>query len=113
MFPGINPRDAAKVMKRMGIQQQEIDATEVIIKTLDKELVISNPQVSKINMMGQETFQVIGDVTEREISSEPEIKEEDITTVMEQAKVSREEAKKAISEAHGDLAQAILDLNNS
>ena len=110
MFPGINPRQAAKMMKRMGIQQQEIDATEVIIKTPEKELVISQPQVAKVNMMGQETFQIVGEVTERELSSEPEINEDDIKTVMEQTNVSKEEAEKAIKEANGDLAKAILDL---
>ena len=110
MFPGINPRQAAKMMKRMGIQQQEIDATEVIIKTPEKELIISNPQVSKVNMMGQETFQIIGDVTEKEISASPEINEDDIKTVIEQANVTKEEAEKAITEAKGDLAKAILNL---
>jgi nascent polypeptide-associated complex subunit alpha len=110
MFPGINPRDAAKVMKRMGIQQQEIEATEVIIRTPDKELVISNPQVSKINMMGQETFQVIGEVTEKALTSEPDINEDDIKTVMEQASVSQDVAEQAIKDAGGDLAKAILDL---
>ena len=110
VFPGINPRQAAKMMKRMGIQQQDIDATEVIIRTPEKELVISNPQVSKVNMMGQETFQVIGDVREKVIETEPEINEEDIKTVMEQAKVTKEQARAAIKAAQGDLAKAILDL---
>jgi len=110
MIPGINKRQAAQMMRRMGIQQEEIDATEVIIKTPEKELIISNPQVAKVNLMGQETFQIIGEVTERALSSEPDINEEDIKTVMEQAQASEEEAKEAIKNAHGDLAQAILDL---
>lgn len=70
MIPGINPRDMQKAMKRLGITQQEIEATEVIIKTADAELVIHNPQVSKVNMMGQETFQIVGRVEERPLSSE-------------------------------------------
>lgn len=110
MIPGMNPRKMAQMMKRMGISQQEIDATEVIIKMLDKELVISNPQVSKVNMMGQETFQIIGNVEERAISSEPDISEEDIKTVMEQTGASEKEAKKAIERNNGDLAAAILEL---
>jgi nascent polypeptide-associated complex subunit alpha len=110
MIPGINKRQAAQMMRRMGIQQEEIDATEVIIKTPEKELIISNPQVAKVNLMGQETFQIIGQVTERNLSSEPDINEEDIKTVMEQAGVTTETAKDAIINAHGDLAQAILSL---
>lgn len=110
MMPGMNPRKMAQMMKRMGIQQTEIDATEVIIKTPDKELVIQNPQVSKVNMMGQETLQIIGDIHERELETTPEISEDDIKTVMEQANVSEEEAKAAIEDNDGDLAAAIMSL---
>lgn len=99
-----------QMMRKMGIQQAEIDATEVIIKTHDKDIIISNPQVSKVNVMGQETFQIVGNVSERALSSEPEISEEDIKTVAEQAGVSEEAAKKAILKHKGDLASAILEL---
>ncbi|MBW2966199.1 nascent polypeptide-associated complex protein [Candidatus Woesearchaeota archaeon] len=112
MFPGMNPRKMQQMMKRMGIQQVEVPATEVIIKTEDKEIVITEPSVSKVNMMGQETFQISGQVNEREISTEPEIKEDDIKTVMEQAKVDEEKAKEALKKAKGDLAKAIMDLQN-
>lgn len=101
-----------KMMKRMGIQQQEIEATEVIIKTADKELVIVDPQVSKVNMMGQETLQITGEIHERELSTEAEISEEDVKTVMEQAEVGEEEARAALVNAKGDLAKAIMDLKS-
>jgi len=113
MIPGMNPRAMKQAMKRLGIQQQEIDATEVIIKTADKEFVIRNPSVSKVNMMGQETFQIAGEVEERAISSEPDISEEDIKTVVEQTGVSEEEAKDAIKENKGDLAAAIMQLKEN
>jgi len=110
MFPGMNSRQAKQMMKKMGIQQQEIDAKQVIIKTEDKELIINNPQVSKVNMMGQETFQVVGNVEEKSLSSEPEISEEDVKTVMEQANVDEEKAKETIKKNNGDLAASILEL---
>tara|TARA_Y100000310_G_C20669467_1_gene809428 strand:+ start:2241 stop:2579 length:339 start_codon:yes stop_codon:yes gene_type:complete len=110
MIPGMNPRKVQQMMKKMGIAQQDIDATQVIIKTAEKEMVINNPQVAKVNMMGQETYQVVGEVEERSIDTTPEINEDDIKTVMDQAKVSQEDAEKAITEADGDLAQAILSL---
>lgn len=110
MFPGVNPRKMQQMMKKMGMQQTEIDANEVIIKTDDKEIIISNPQVSKINMMGQETFQITGNIAERSISSEPEISEDDIKTVTEQAGISEEKAKEALEKSKGDIAKAILDL---
>ena len=91
---------------------EEIDAEIVIIKTPGKELVIKNPQVSKVNMMGQETFQVVGDITEVEKDQEVQINEEDISTVVEQTKCTREEAKEALEQNNGNLAEAILKLQN-
>jgi nascent polypeptide-associated complex subunit alpha len=108
MFPGVNPRQMQQAMKKLGVKQEEIDATEVIIKTPDKDLIIKNPQVSKINMMGQESLQITGDIEEME--RKLEINEDDIKTVIDQAGVSEEEAKKAIEETNGDLAEAILKL---
>lgn len=110
MIPGMNPRAMKQAMKKLGMKQEEIEATEVIIRTADKELVIANPSVSKVNMMGQETFQIAGEVEERGLSSEPDINEDDIKTVMEQAGVDEEEAKEAIKENKGDLAAAIMQL---
>ena len=110
MFPGVNPRKMQQMMKKMGIQQQEIDAQEVIIKTKDKQLVFSCPQVSRVNMMGQDTFQIIGEPEEKELLTIPDINEEDISTVIQQANVSKEEAEKALKESKGDLAKAILTL---
>ena len=110
MFPGMNPRKMQQMMRKMGIRQVEIPATEVIIKTEDKEIVITDPSVSKVNMMGQETFQISGTISEREKTAETEISEDDVKTVMEQAKVDEEKAKEALEKAKGDLAKAILDL---
>jgi len=106
----MNSRNMAKAMKRMGIQQTELDAKEVIIRLEDKELVFVNPQVAKVNMMGQETFQVIGKPQERELSTEPEISEDDIKTVMDQTGVEKEKALEAIKKQSGDIAAAIIDL---
>jgi nascent polypeptide-associated complex subunit alpha len=110
MFPGMNPKMMKQAMKKMGIQQVEIPATEVIIKTEDKDIIITNPQVSKVNMMGQETFQVVGEIHEQEVETTPKISEEDIKTVMEQAGCSEEEAKQTLEETEGDLAETILKL---
>lgn len=111
MFPGMNPREMQKAMKRLGIKQEEIDAELVIIKRAGKDLIIKNPQVSRINMMGQETIQVIGDITEAE-ESDNVISEDDISTVMAQTGCAREEAVNALEESSGNLAEAILKLQN-
>lgn len=111
-MPGMNPRKMQQMMRKMGIQQTEIDAVEVIIKCSDKEIVISDPQVSKVNVMGQQTYQIVGKEQIRSLETSPEIDEEDVKTVMEQAGVDEKTAKKAIDDAEGDLAQAILNLNS-
>ena len=108
MIPKLNPREMEKMMKKMGMKQEEIDAEEVIISCKHKKLIIKNPQVTKINMMGQETIQVLGDIEEEEVSG---FKDEDIHIVMEQTGSNREEAKKALEEKK-DIAAAILYLSN-
>src|SRR3989338_2975784 len=110
MFPGMNPREMQKAMKRLGIRQEEIDAEEVIIKTSGKDLIIRNPHVTKVNMMGQETFQVVGEISEAAREESAVASEEDIATVMEQAGCTKEEALGALEESNGDLAEAILIL---
>ena len=110
MFPKMNERAMKQAMKKMGIHPVEIDAEEVIIKCKDKELVIRDPQVSKINMMGQETIQVLGSIEEREAKS---FNEEDVKTVMEQGDCSEREAIGVLEKNNGDLAKSILDLQSS
>ena len=108
----MNPREMQKAMRRLGIKQEEIAAREVIIRTDDKEIVIANPQVSKVNMMCQETYQIAGEAEERAISSEAGINEEDVKTVMEQTGATEEKAREAIEENGNDLAKAIISLRN-
>ncbi|MCB9358512.1 nascent polypeptide-associated complex protein [Candidatus Woesearchaeota archaeon] len=112
MIPGVNPRQMKQMMKRMGVSQVDIEATEVIIKTADGALVFTNPQVAKVNMMGQESYQITGTPVEQSLDTKPEINDDDIKTVMDQANVDEEKAKEAIENANGDLAEAILSLQN-
>ncbi len=111
MLPGLNPKKMQQMMKQLGIQQVDIPATEVIIRTAEKEIVITSPSVAKVNMMGQETFQISGEVEERSLSTTPDISEEDIQAVMEQTGADKAAAKKAIEKHHGDLAEAIIELS--
>lgn len=112
MFPGMNPREMQKAMKRLGIKQEEIEAEEVIIKTPEKDLVIKNPHVSKVNVMGQETIQIVGDITEVNKNETIEINDDDMATVIEQTNCTKQEALEALGESNGNLAEAILRLQN-
>ncbi|MFC1648043.1 nascent polypeptide-associated complex protein [Nanoarchaeota archaeon] len=111
MIPGMNKKQMERAMKQMGIKQVDIDASEVIIRCPDREIVISNPAVAKVNMMGQDTWQITGVASERGLDASPDISEEDIATVMEQTGKNKEDALAAIQEADGDLAQAIMNLS--
>lgn len=104
----INPRQMERMMKQMGIQSKNIDAQEVLIKTQERDIVIKNPVVTEVNMGGQVTFQVVGEVSEEEGQK---YKEEDVRMVMEKTGAAEEKAKKALEENEGDIAQAILTLS--
>ncbi|MCI5866622.1 MAG: nascent polypeptide-associated complex protein [Methanosphaera sp.] len=122
MFPrgGINPKQLKQMertMKKMGMDMKDInDVEEVVIVLKDKELVIKNPEVSKMNAMGQETYQVVGEAQERikGSTSEPtsvEIDDDDIELVASQTGKTRKEAQQALEEVNGDLAEAIMKLS--
>ena len=62
-----------------------------------------------INMMGQNTFQVIGEYEEKQISS---YNDDDIKTVIEETNCSKETAIKALENSNGDIAEAILHIKD-
>jgi nascent polypeptide-associated complex subunit alpha len=112
LYPKINPKQLSQAMRQMGISQEEIDAERVIIQCAGKNIIISEPNVTKIKMSGDESFQISGKISEEGRSSEAEISGEDISTVVEQTGVSREDAECALKECKGDLAEAILKLKS-
>ena len=112
MIPGVNPRQLKAMMKQMGMSQDTLDATQVIIKTSTATLVFDNPQVEKISMQGQVSFQIQGEFKEVEEEVTIEISQDDIEMVMEQAQVSKEVALKALEETQGDIAQAIVNVSS-
>lgn len=121
----MRPRDMEKAMRKMGVKLETLDAAEeVIIRLPDKEILISSPQVFITDTKGHKIFQISGNVSERPHSHEPEkeaveeikhaeIPEEDIRLVAQQTGASIEEAKAALMDAGGDLAQAILSLKST
>jgi len=112
MIPKIDPRQMQQMMRKMGIQQEDIDAEEVIIKCSDKIIRISNPSIQKVNMAGQKSFQISGDESVEELSSsddsEIEISEDDLNTVMSQTSSTKDEAEQALKDTSGNIAEAIL-----
>ena len=96
-------------MNQMGISQEDIYYSSVIIEKKDgNKIVIENPSVTKIKVSGQESFQVTGEIMEE--NSAPSISEEDIKTITEKTSATKEKARKTL-EKTGDLAETILELS--
>ncbi len=121
MIPGgrVNPRQMRQAMKRLGIEQEELDGVEeVIIRTASKEYVIRDPNVTAMSAQGQKIWTVVGepvirdraDARKPDAANAPTIPEEDVMLVAEKAGVSEAEARKALEECGGEPAEAIIRL---
>ncbi len=118
---GLNPRKMEQMMKQMGIDVEDVEAEEVIIRTAEYDLVFSDAEVTKMDARGQETYQIIGSPEQVEAGSagaaedagseaESAVPDEDVDLVAQRADVSEEEAREALEDNDGDLAAAIADL---
>ncbi len=110
MMPNIDPRTLKSMMAKMGIKSSELNADKVIISCADKDIVITDPQVTMIEAQGTKSFQIAGTITENEKSISIEISEDDVKMVMESSGASEEDARKALEDSNGDIAKAILEL---
>ena len=111
----VNPREAKRMMQRMGMSMDSVaDVENVVIKTSSKEITIEAPEVAILEMQGQKIFQITGGkITEKATARKPSgIAEEDVKLVADQTGKSMEEARKALEESEGDLAKAILLLQS-
>lgn len=95
-------------MKQMGISQEDIPATRVTIEKPDNsKIIIENPSVVKVNMQGQDSFQISGEVSEEDAG----VSEEDIKTVVEKTGADETKARATLEKNNGDLAETILELS--
>lgn len=110
MMPGrINPRQMNQLMRKFGITVKELENVEkIIIQTDTKEYIFEDAEVTVMDAQGQKTYQIAG--KPKIIERKEEIPQGDIEIVMQQTGKSAEEAKKALEETKGDIAEAILKL---
>ncbi len=104
-------RDATRMMQKMGMKVDELpDVTKVIIKTPSKDIIIEAPNVTLVTVQGQKMYQIAdGRVSESAARVENETTPEaDVELVAQQTGKTLEESRKALIEARGDLARAIL-----
>ena len=104
-------REMRRMLDKMGLEMKEVNnVQEVIIKTDTKEIIITKPAVTEMKAKDNSIFQVIADSYEERELEVPVFSQDDIMLVAQHANVSPEEATKALTEAKGDLARAILML---
>ena len=113
----MNPREAKRMMQRMGMSMDAVqDVEQVIIKTSSKEIIIEQPEVAILHMQGQKIFQVAGgEITEKipeRATPKLAVPEEDVRLVADQTGKSADKARKALEECEGNLAKAILLLQS-
>ena len=92
-------------LKKLLKHMEQVEAKEVRIVGETEDIIIENPRVFRVNMMGQEVFQITGNP-----KVEEKVKEEDVKLVMEKTGKDREEVIKKLKENKGDIAKTILDL---
>ncbi|AET32146.1 nascent polypeptide-associated complex protein [Pyrobaculum ferrireducens] len=122
MIPS-NPRDLERLLKRMGIKVEEVDAAYVEIRLKSGEVLrINNPTVALMKMPNKMlVYQIqtaegsVQRVAQQQQQPQPQASEyvpseEDIALVAEQTGAPREEVVKALIEAKGDLVQAAMKL---
>lgn len=127
MFPGaggMDPRQLKQMMKKLGIEVEEIpDVREVRVVTDKGTYVVKDASVTKMTAKGEETLQVQGKITEGEPAksiaeqdegedAELEISDEDVQLVMDQTGAKKAEATQALEEAGGNPAEAIIALSS-
>lgn len=110
MMPGrMNPRQMERMMRKMGLNMEQVEGVQkVVIFTDTKEITIENAQITIMNVQGEKTYQIQGNESEKLLKQE--IPDEDIQLVMDQAGVDMEKAKKALEDADGEPAEAIINL---
>jgi nascent polypeptide-associated complex subunit alpha len=115
---GLDPSKMQQMMKQMGIDIEELDAEEVVIRTADEELVFTDAEVQRMDAQGQQTYNIVGQPETREraspsaIEAEEEstddgIPQEDIQMVADKAGVSAARAREALEAAEGRPVDAI------
>ena len=99
-----------KMMKEFGMDTEDLNVRQVIFIFDDEEWIFEDPKVQAMDVFGVKTYSITGKPKKVKREVKVEISEEDINLVAEQCNVSKEEAKKALEECNGDIAEAILKL---
>jgi|SRR5271157_2013982 len=111
MLPGgINPKQMKQMMKKLGMQVEQIEGVrEIVITTPKGRYIFEQAEVSAMTMQGVTTYQIVGNPRFEEAA--PEIPPEDVSLVASQTGATEAVAKAALTETKGDIAGAIMRLS--
>jgi nascent polypeptide-associated complex subunit alpha len=124
---GMDPRKMKQMMQQMGIDFEELDAQDVIIRTEDEDLVFDDAEVTRRDAQGQQTYPVVGEPESRDSGAAGEIEsgdesasavdgdadaipDDDVMIVAQRTGASEDEARQALEDNNGDLAAAVDSL---
>jgi nascent polypeptide-associated complex subunit alpha len=113
MFPNMDPRQLKGMLDRLGIKSTSIKSSRVVIECDGKDILIEDPEVTLVEGQGMRSFQITGRVSEVDRTA-VEISDEDVKFVQEQTgEKDAALARKALEDAKGDIAEAILKLKKA
>jgi len=121
---GLNPRKMKQMMEQMGIDIEDIEAEEVVIRTADEDLVFDDAEVQLMDAQGQQTYQIVGEPQSRERGAGGEassdesgaeaadagddgIPQADVEIVSQRTGATEDDAREALEATDGDLAAAV------
>jgi nascent polypeptide-associated complex subunit alpha len=129
---GLNPRKMKQMMEQMGIDIEDIEAEEVVIRTPDEDLVFTDADVQLMDAQGQQTYQIVGEPESRSkgeggsggsaggagdsgaddgdtgaSGDDGAIPDADVEIVSQRTGASEADAREALEATDGDLAAAV------
>lgn len=124
MLRRVSPRALRRMQERLlssaGVEVNELGEADVTIDFGDRKVTLRRAKVVQVEGPIGKMYQIVGgeEVSGEVVPTAPEaehgieISEDDVALVAAQAGVSEEEARRALVEAGGDLARAILSLRS-
>lgn len=112
----VNERQIRRMMQQAGIKSSDMDGIlQVDFIFSDKKISIKGPQVTKLDIQGTRTYQVVGgeEVVGEQATSpskDSDINEEDIDLIIQKTGVEREKAIDALRKSNYKPAEAIISL---
>ena len=110
MMPNLNPKQMKMMMKKLGMQVDQIeDVRRIVIETPKGNYIFDSAEVSAMTMQGVTTYQIVGEPRFEEPALV--IPEDDVKMVAEQSGKPVDAARAALVASKGDIAEAIMKLS--